>query len=57
MSDTTWRLIPDRAEAARAAAEAERDFQARLAVGGLTVTPEAARRWWPLAHMPVGVAA
>lgn len=50
---TRWEEITvhhTRASAVIATQEAEESFLHRLEMGGLTVTNEARRRWWPLAH-------
>lgn len=48
--DGLLQIISNPAQAAQVARAAEADFLSRLSLGGLTVTPEALKRWWPLAH-------
>lgn len=45
--DLPVRLL-HRGEVAQALADARREFLAQLASTGLTVTPEADKRWWPI---------
>lgn len=48
--DSPIRLLRTPKEVVAAMAEARREFTERLARGGLSVTNEAAQRWWPVAE-------
>lgn len=46
--DPPIRLLHSKQDVVRAMEVARRDFLARLTRGGLTVTSEAASKWWPV---------